>query len=54
MLCYTWSMAKKRNPPKKLAANPSARLPKAVARTTAAPLQTDVDVVLELIRLYQK
>ena len=49
MLCYTWSMAKKRNPPKKLAANPPARLPKAVARTTAAPLQTDFDVVLELI-----
>ncbi|MGA7501942.1 MAG: DUF1016 N-terminal domain-containing protein, partial [Isosphaeraceae bacterium] len=42
-------MAKKRNPPKKLAANPPARLPKAVARTTAAPLQTDFDVVLELI-----
>jgi len=49
MPCYTWSMAKKRNPPKKLAANPPARLPKAVARTTAAPLQTDFDVVLELI-----
>ena len=49
MPCYTWSMAKKRNPPQKLAANPPARLPKAVARTTAAPLQTDFDVVLELI-----
>ena len=49
MPCYTWSMAKKRNPPKKLAVNPPARPPKAVTRTTAAPLQTDFDVVLELI-----
>jgi len=42
-------MAKKRTPPQKLAAKPPAGRPKADARTTAAPPQTDFDVVLGLI-----
>jgi predicted nuclease of restriction endonuclease-like (RecB) superfamily len=42
-------MAKKRTPPKKPAAMSPEGRPKAVARTTTVPAQTDFDVVLRLI-----